>query len=137
MLLIKFWPKLKISNPGLCTPNDKRYLKYYWMNILDKIECLLFCLRTFSVRSSVSPSASSPGFGPNFTGAIELEWKLRNYLSLSVFFTGMSGGWKFPDSIAAKVALHSSMVIFFLKTIISFYFEHIVQILWKLEHIDR
>ena len=43
----------KISDPGLCTPNDKRYLKYYKMKILDNFASLLFCFHTFGVRRSL------------------------------------------------------------------------------------
>ena len=43
----------KISDPGLCTPNDRRYLKYYWMKILDNFASLLFCFHTFGVRRSL------------------------------------------------------------------------------------
>ena len=48
----------KISDRGLCTPNDRRYLKYYWTKILDifaSLFCLFsyICFHTFGVRRSL------------------------------------------------------------------------------------
>ena len=43
----------KISDPGLCTPKDKRSLKYYKMKILDNFTSVLFCFHTFGVRRSL------------------------------------------------------------------------------------
>ena len=40
----------KISGSGLCTPNYRRYLKYYWMKIPDNFASFLFCFNAFGVR---------------------------------------------------------------------------------------
>ena len=38
-----------VADPGLCTPIDRRYLKYYKIKI-DNFASLLFCFHTFGVR---------------------------------------------------------------------------------------
>ena len=36
-------------DPGLCTSNEGRFLKVYWMNMLDNFERLLFCFYTLLI----------------------------------------------------------------------------------------
>ena len=48
-------------DPGLCTSNKGRFLKVYWMNILDNFLSLLFCfIFLVSDVSPVSPRAPDP-----------------------------------------------------------------------------
>ena len=43
----------KKTDPELCTSNKRRFLKVYWMNILDNIKSLLFCFHTSGVRRTI------------------------------------------------------------------------------------
>ena len=61
----------KKPDPGLCTSNEGRFLKVYWMNILDNIKSLLFCFHTFGVRRTIDvlDSENQPGSGKIRTGS--------------------------------------------------------------------
>ena len=62
----------KKPDPGLCTSNEGRCLKVYFMNILDYFKSLLFCFHTFGVRRTIdflhpeiSPDPDLVKFGPD------------------------------------------------------------------------
>ena len=86
-----------VADPGLCTPNDGRYLKYYWINILDNFERLLFCFNTFGVRQTSSISLRAldpdtvrilpdPGWFPGSRTSMErLTQKRRQIILKNVF----------------------------------------------------
>ena len=65
----------KISDPGLCTPNDRRYLKYYWIKILEILQAFFlfsyFLCHTFSVsRWALDPVRILPDPDPGwFSGS--------------------------------------------------------------------
>ena len=50
----------------------KRFLKVYFMNILDNFKSILFCFHTFGVRRTIDvlDSENQPGSGKMLTGDV-------------------------------------------------------------------
>ena len=84
----------RIPDPGLCTPNERRYIKYYKVNILDNYASLLFCFHNFGVgrslwaldpvRMNPDPVRMNPDPDPGwFAGSRKsmerLTQKIKNY----------------------------------------------------------
>ena len=55
----------KKPDPGLCTSNEGRFLKFYKINILDNFQSLRVCFYTFVVRRTIDvlDSENQPGSG--------------------------------------------------------------------------
>ena len=43
----------KKPDPGLCTSNEGRFLKFYIMNILDNLKNFIFYFHSFGVRRTI------------------------------------------------------------------------------------
>ena len=58
----------QISDPGLCTLTEGRFLNFGWINILDNFKSLLFCFHTVGVGCSfdVLDPKKQPGSGSGF-----------------------------------------------------------------------
>jgi len=108
-------------DPGLCTSNEGRFLKAYWMNILDNSKSLLFCFHTFGVRRTIdvldSKNQSVSGKIRTGSGALGLTgdvWhqkfenkkeRVKNYLKYSLnrrIKSFLRLKYRAPDSVFSK-----------------------------------
>ena len=71
----------KKPDPGLCTSNEERFLKFYWMNILYNFKRYLFYFHTFGVRRSIDvlDSENQPWLGSRTRalGLTEDVWRQK------------------------------------------------------------